>query len=298
MDRRTELAEFLRSRRARLSPADAGVVPYGGRRRVHGLRREEVAQLAGVSVDYYVRLEQGRTENVSEAVLDAVGRALRLNPHEREHLLRLTRPVRGAPRPTPPQWARPQLRHLLDAMTDAAAFVVGRRTDVLAANRLGVALIADFETLAPRQRNFARRFFCDEAAAAQLFLDWPAKAGDLVAFLHVDAGRHPDDAALAELVGELSMKSETFRRLWADHPVRDKGHATVQLHHPLVGTMDLAYEAMRPTDDPDQTLITYSAPPDSPAAASLRLLASWHADNVDRHKRDDPTLVPQHTEPV
>jgi transcriptional regulator with XRE-family HTH domain len=279
VDRRTELSEFLRSRRARISPDEAGVVPFGGRRRVHGLRREEVAQLAGVSVDYYVRLEQGRAGNVSEAVIDGVARALRLPQQEREHLIRLARPVRGARAAAPPQRVRPELRHLLEAMTDAAAYVVGRRTDVLANNRLGAALITDFGSLAPRHRNFARRFFSDEAAAVQLWLDWPSKASDLVAFLHVDAGRHPDDPALAELVRDLSMGSETFRRLWADHPVRDKTHAHVPVYHPVVGAMDLTYVAVRPTDDPDQTLITYSAAPNTPAAASLRLLGSWYADS-------------------
>jgi transcriptional regulator with XRE-family HTH domain len=278
MDRRTELGEFLRSRRARISPEAAGVPPYHGRRRVGGLRREEVAQLAGVSVDYYVRLEQGRTANVSEAVLDAVARALELDAEEHAHLRRLTRPARGARRPAPAQRVRPQVRHLLDAMTDAAAYVVGRRTDVLAWNRLGAALIADFDTLPDRQRNFARLLFGDEPAAQAQFLDWPAKARDLVAFLHVDAGRHPDDPALAELVGDLSLRSERFRRLWADHPVHDKGHSTARLHHPLVGTVELAYEALRLPDDPEQMLVTYSAPPDSDAAAALRLLASWRAD--------------------
>lgn len=276
MDRRTELAEFLRSRRGRLSPDAAGVVPYGGRRRVLGLRREEVAQLAGVSVDYYVRLEQGRTGNVSEAVLDAVGRALRLDAGERAHLSRLTRPARGARRASPPQRVRPQLQHLLDAMTDVAGYVVGRRTDVLAWNRLGAALIVDFDTLPARQRNFARLLFSDESARA-LFVDWPAKARDLVGFLRLDAGGHPDDPALAELIGELAVHSDLFRRLWADHPVRDKSHATAQLNHPTVGRMDLAYEALRLPDDPDQVLVTYSAVPDSDAAASLRLLASWTA---------------------
>ena len=289
MDRRTELAEFLRSRRARISPDAAGVAPYHGRRRVDGLRREEVAQLAGVSVDYYVRLEQGRTANVSEAVLDAVARALSLDAQERAHLRRLTRPARRPQRPAPRQRVRPQVRHLLDAMTDAAAYVVGRRTDVLAWNRLGVALIADFDTLPERQRNFARLMFGDETAAQTLFLDRPAKARDLVAFLHIDAGRHPDDPALAELVGELSLHSELFRRLWADHPVRDKGHATATLRHPLVGTVELAYEALRLPDDPEQLLVTYSAPPNSDAATALRLLASWHADPAGGTERHDQT---------
>jgi transcriptional regulator with XRE-family HTH domain len=274
VDRRTELSEFLRSRRARLSPHDVGVEPFRGRRRVHGLRREEVAQLAGVSVDYYVRLEQGRADNVSVAVIDAVARALRLAPPEREHLIRLSRPDRGARPAYTNQQVRPELRQLLDAMTHAAAYVMGRRTDVLAANRLGVALIADFDAVSPPERNFARRFFSDEAAAARLWLDWPAKASDLVAFLRVDAGRHPDDPALAELVGELSTKSDMFRRLWAEHPVRDKAPSTVRIHHPVLGSAELTYVALRPTDDPDQTLIAYTAPADSPAAAGLRRLAS------------------------
>ncbi|MFI5908500.1 helix-turn-helix domain-containing protein [Dactylosporangium sp. NPDC051541] len=278
MDRRTELAEFLRSRRARISPEAAGLPLYHGRRRVQGLRREEVAQLAGVSVDYYVRLEQGRATNASEAVLDAVARALGLDAEERAHLRRLTRPARGVRRPAPPQRVRPQVQHLLTAMADAAAYVVGRRTDVLAWNTLGAALITGLDTLPTRQRNFARLLFGDEPAARALFADWPAKARDLVAFLHVDAGRHPDDPALAELVGELSLRSELFGRLWADHPVSDKGHTTATIHHPLVGPVELAYEALRLPEDPDQMLVTYSAPPDSDAAAALRLLASWHAD--------------------
>lgn len=291
MDRRTELAEFLRSRRARISPETPGVAPYHGRRRVDGLRREEVAQLAGVSVDYYVRLEQGRTANVSDAVLAAVARALQLDAEERAHLRRLTRRTRGVHSPVPVQRVRPQIRHLLDAMTDAAAYVVGRRTDVLAWNRLGAALIVDFDTLPERQRNFARLMFGDETTAQTLFVDWPAKARDLVAFLHTDAGRHPDDPALAELVGDLSLRSDRFRRLWAEHPVHDKGHSTARLRHPLAGTIELAYEALRLPDDPEQMLVTYSAPLDSDAAATLRLLASWKADPVPSSAvpRDDAT---------
>ena len=277
MDRRTELSEFLRSRRARLGPDAVGVVPFGGRRRVRGLRREEVAQLAGVSVDYYVRLEQGRTNNVSQAVLNAVARVLRLDDQERAHLSRLARPDPRPRHSPPPQYVRPAVRHLLEALTDAAAFVVGRRTDVLAWNRLGAALIGDFDAMPARQRNFARLMFCDKQAPS-LFADWPAKARDLVAFLRVDAGHNPDDPVLAELVSELSVHSELFRDLWAQHHVRDKGHATVRLLHPVVGEMDLSYEALRLPDDADQFLVTYSAAPDSQAAMSLRLLASWHAD--------------------
>jgi transcriptional regulator with XRE-family HTH domain len=277
MDRRAELTEFLRSRRARISPGSAGVAPYPGRRRVAGLRREEVAHLAGVSVDYYVRLEQGRGNNVSGAVLDAVCRALRLDDDERAHLYRLAQPTRTPRRLTVPQQVRPQVRHLLEAITDAAAFVIGRRTDVLAWNRLGTALFGDFDAMPVRQRNFARMFFTDEDLAELVFLDWPAKASDLVAYLRIDGSRYPDDPALAELIGELSLHSDLFRRMWAEHPVREKGHTTTGLHHPIVGTMELAHEALR-LPDADQVLITYSAAPGSPTAASLRLLASLHAE--------------------
>ncbi len=288
MDRRSELTEFLRSRRARITPEAAGVGPYHGRRRVSGLRREEVAQLAGVSVDYYVRLEQGRTANVSEAVVDAVARVLRLDEEERTHLHRLARPARAPRRSTAAQRVRPQVRHLLDAMTDAVAFVVGRRTDVLAWNHLGAALIADFDALPARQRNFARLLFGDEDGAQAVFVDWPAKARDLVAFLRVDAGRHPDDPALAELVGDLSVRSDLFRRLWAQHPVQGKGHASVKLRHPMVGVMDLSYEALSLPGDPDQMIVTYSAAADSQAAMELRLLASLYA-----HGRTDNAASPR-----
>jgi transcriptional regulator with XRE-family HTH domain len=292
MDRRTELAEFLRSRRARIAPDAAGVVAYPGRRRVSGLRREEVAQLAGVSVDYYIRLEQGHAANVSDAVLNAVARVLRLDDEERTHLSRLTRPARGPRRSAPLQRVRPQVRHLLEAITEAAAYVVGRRTDVLAWNHLGAALIVDFDTLPVRQRNFARLLFTDDDGAQTLFVDWPAKARDLVAFLRVDAGRHPDDPALAELVGDLAVRSDLFRRLWAEHPVRDKGHSTVRIRHPMVGTMDLAYEALRLPDDPEQILVTYSAPSDSPAAVAPRLLASLHANvHTDSSPGPGPTSI-------
>lgn len=243
-----------------------------------GSGAKKSAQLAGVSVDYYVRLEQGRTANVSDAVLDAVARALQLDAEERAHLRRLTRRSRGIHSAVSAQRVRPQMRHLLDAMTDAAAYVVGRRTDVLAWNGLGAALIVDFDTLPERQRNFARLMFGDETTAQTLFVDWPAKARDLVEFLDSDAGRNPDDPALAEMVGDLSLRSDRFRRLWAEHPVHDKGHSTATLRHPLAGTIELAYEALRLPDDPEQMLVTDSAPPDSDAAANLRLLASWNAD--------------------
>jgi transcriptional regulator with XRE-family HTH domain len=276
MDRQMTLGEFLRSRRARLRPEDVGLQPLPTRRRVPGLRREEIAQLAGVSVDYYVRLEQGRGMHVSDAVLDAVANALRLADDERTHLSNLARPDRVTRRPHPPQRVRPQLHQLLDAMTGVPAFVVGRRTDVLAWNSLGAALIADFPALTTRQRNFARLVFLDEHIGA-LFSDHRSKAGDIVAFLHLDAGRHPNDPLLAELIGELSLHSELFRGLWSEHPVRDKSHAHYEVLHPIAGRLRLTQGALRAPDDPDQTLVTYTAQSGSPSEESLRMLASWHA---------------------
>ncbi|WP_433379669.1 helix-turn-helix transcriptional regulator [Actinoplanes sp. CA-142083] len=276
MDRNADLAEFLRSRRARLRPEELGLRPLPTRRRVPGLRREELAQLAGVSVDYYVRLEQGRGAHVSDAVLDAVANALRLADDERAHLRNLARPSRAPRRPAPPQRVRPQLRQLLNAMTDVPAFVVGRRTDVLAWNPLGAALITDFRALPPRERNFARLILLDEHLGA-LFPERRRKGRDIVAFLQLDAGRHPHDPLLAELVGELTLHSELFRQLWSERPVADKSHASYTVNHPIAGAMLLAQEALRAPDDPDQTLVTYTAEPGSPSAASLRLLASWQS---------------------
>ncbi|WP_033822737.1 helix-turn-helix domain-containing protein, partial [Kitasatospora sp. MBT63] len=277
MDQRTELSEFLRSRRARLRPEDVGLPDYGGRRRVPGLRREELAQLAGVSTAYYVRLEQGHGENVSTAVLDGVANALRLTTAEREHLYRLTKPVHRRPRGAArPQRVRPAFQQLLDMMDGIPAYVIGRRLDIIAWNRLACALIGDFAALPPEQRNMAWQVFRDPAAR-ELYDDWEGKATDVVGFLRLDAGSFPDDPRLAALIGELSLKSEDFRRLWAAHDVRDKGHGTKELHHPLVGRLTLQYETLRLPADPDQVLLTYHAEPGSPSAESLRLLASWAA---------------------
>ncbi len=293
------MAEFLHSRRARLDPGQVGVATYGSRpRRVAGLRREELAALAGVSVDYYVRLEQGRAGNISQSVLDAVARALRLDDDERAHLSRLARPPRVVVRRRPPQRVRPELRHLLDAMSDTAAYLVGQRTDVLAWNALGAALITGLETLPARRRNFARIMFSDDVGRS-LFVDWPAKARDLVAFLRLDAGRRPNDPALAELVGELSIASDLFRRLWADNPVANKGHAAVALQHPVAGRLDLFHETLAVAGDPEQMVVTYSAAPDSTSRAALVALASWHATAIGQAGLQQETSVgPQRsTEP-
>ncbi|MEV7599795.1 helix-turn-helix transcriptional regulator [Kitasatospora sp. NPDC089797] len=279
MDQRTELSEFLRSRRARLRPEDVGLPGGTTRRRVPGLRREELAQLAGVSTAYYTRLEQGHGENVSAAVLDAVARVLRLGPAERDHLGRLTTPARRRPGRTAsarPQRVRPALQQLLDAMEGVPAYVLGRRLDIIAWNRIGTALLGDFAAMPPEQRNMAWHVFLDPAAR-RLFEDWEGKASDVVGLLRLEAGRYPDDPRLASLVGELSLKCEDFRNLWASYRIKEKGQGTKRLHHPVVGPLSLRYETLYPAGDCDQVLVTYHAEPGSPSAESLRLLASWDA---------------------
>jgi transcriptional regulator with XRE-family HTH domain len=276
LDRRGELGEFLRSRRARLNPAEVGLPDYGGRRRVPGLRREELAMLAGVSVDHYVRLEQGRTLQFSEEVLDAVARALKLDPTEREHLYRLARPYQSqvyqGTGKREAQRVRPGLQRLLESTTDVPAYVVGLGTDVLAWNQLGAALLTDFGTLAPHERNLAWLVCHDEAFRA-LFTDPVGKMDDLAAYLRLDVGRHPDDPALGALVAEL-CRNPDFADVWARHDVRDKTHGSYTYRNPLVGDITLDYETFRAPDDPDQALILQTAPEGSPAEAALQLLAA------------------------
>ncbi|WP_079191437.1 helix-turn-helix transcriptional regulator [Streptomyces sp. CB00455] len=277
LDQRAELGEFLRSRRARLRPGDVGLPDYGRHRRVPGLRREELAQLAGVSVAYYTRLEQGSGHNVSTEVLDAIAGALRLDGTEREHLTHLARPRTRRRRQSPrPQQVRPELRTLLDAMEGVPAYLVGRRQDVLGWNRLAAAVFGDFGALPPQERNLVRLVFLDQATA-ELYADWECRACEVVSNLRMYAGRHPDDEQLSALVGELSVKNEEFRRLWAAHTVADKTHGVKSLRHPLVGRIDLAFETLTLPDDPAQFLVTFHPAPGSPSADALRLLASWSA---------------------
>lgn len=279
MDQRTELSEFLRSRRARLSPEDVGLTPHGGRRRVPGLRREELAQLAGVSVAYYTRLEQGRGQNVSSSVLDAIADALSLSRAERDHLNHLVRPCRTRKPQVRAQRVRPAVQQLIDSM-DVPAYVVGRRLDVIAWNRMACALLGDYAAVPAHQRNMAWQIFLDPATR-ELYVEWERKAADIVAFLRLDAGRCPDDPLLTALVGELSVKSQEFRELWATHDVQDKGFGVKRLHHPVVGPLTLAYETLVLPADAGQQLITYHAEPGSASAESLRLLASWSLGTAD-----------------
>ncbi|MGW7548637.1 helix-turn-helix transcriptional regulator [Streptomyces sp. NPDC054770] len=267
-----ELGDFLRSRRARIQPEEVGL-PSHGRRRVPGLRREEVAQLAGVSVDYYIRLEQGRGPSVSDAVLDAIARVLRLDETEHAYLLTVARPRRkGTGRPARPR-VRPGVQLLLDGMERTPAFVLGRRMDVVAWNALGDA-VNGFSALAPAERNIPRQVFLDPAAAG-FYPDWAAVAAQTVANLRIDAGRHPDDPRMAALVGELSLKSADFRRLWADHEVKECAYGTKRIQHPVAGLLTLPYETLTVPTDPDQTIVAYTPEPGSETAERLALLGSW-----------------------
>ncbi|MFE1925958.1 helix-turn-helix transcriptional regulator [Streptomyces asoensis] len=277
LDPRAELSEFLRTRRARLKPEDVGLPHYGRYRRVPGLRREELAQLAGVSVAYYTRLEQGNGQHVSPEVLDAIARALRLSDAEHAHLTHLAKPKQKKKPASRTQQVRGPLRTLLDTMDGVPAILVGRRSDILLWNRMAAAVFGDWAELPAREQNWARLVFL-KPEYRDLFVDWEHKASDVVAQLRMDAGSHPNDPRLSALVGELSVKSEEFRRLWATHDVKEKCHGIQRLHHPLVGGLDLRLESFHQADDHEQMLVTYHAEPNSPSAEALRLLASWGAD--------------------
>ncbi|GAA2793611.1 helix-turn-helix transcriptional regulator [Kitasatospora sp. CM 4170] len=281
------LGEFLRTRRARLRPEDVGLVAYGTRRRVPGLRREELAQLAGVSITYYTRLEQGQSRNVSDEVLDAVARALRLDADEHAHLRNLARPARAAKGRGAERFerVRPAVRQLIGAMADVPAVVVGRRNEVLAWNPLGHALLAGHLDPAAPDRpadrpNLSRLLFLDPRTRA-LYPRWETEARAQVAFLRLAAGRHPNDRQLAELIGELSMKSAEFAALWSGHPVHDCLFGTKELRHPVVGGLALAFEAL-PLPEAGHRMLLYSAAPGSSAEAGLRLLAASAAAAADR----------------
>ncbi|MDX2701250.1 helix-turn-helix transcriptional regulator [Streptomyces sp. PA03-6a] len=278
MSQIVELGDFLRSCRGRLSPADAGM-PRTSRRRVPGLRREELAQLAGVSSDYYTRLEQGRSRTASPEILESLATALRLDDTEREHLFDLAnrRPTqRRASRPTPAERVSPAVRQLLSTLDSAGcpAFVLGRRTDVLAANPLSRALIADFATMPAGERNQTRFVFLDPAAR-ELYADWDTVAADTAAMLRMDAGRHPDDRQLRELVGEVAARSADFRVYWAERRVHERTEGTKEYHHPVVGDLTVTYQALSLPGDSEQTLFIYSTEPGSSSESALRFLTTW-----------------------
>lgn len=273
MDRRSELGEFLRSRRAARQPEEVGLIPVGSRRRVPGLRREELAQVAALSVDYYVRLEQGRLRNPSAEIVDAVATALALDPAERRHLHNLARPGRAG---TPVRAPLPATFQTVLDTVQAPAAVYSRHGDVVAWNRLTSALLTDFDALPPHERNMPRLVFLDEQVASR-FVHWELKAKDLVSQLRMESGRTPGDEKLASLVGELSMRSPEFARLWATHHVREKSRGGHHYRHPIVGEFYLRYETFRPADAPDLALVCQVADPGTPDEEALQLLASWSA---------------------
>ncbi|MEV5555325.1 helix-turn-helix transcriptional regulator [Nonomuraea wenchangensis] len=275
MDRSRELADFLRSRRARITPDRTGLPADGRARRVPGLRRDEVARLAGVSTEYYTRLEQGRAGNPSPEVVEALARALELDLAEREHLSDLlTRPARRAP--VSPQRVRPGLHLMLRTLDHVPAFIVGRRTDILAANRLARTVLTDFDALPVPQRNLARYYLLDPAARERTG-DWERIAAETVAMLRLEAGRYPGDRRLADLVGELTLRCPEFSAWWNDHRVLRRTHGSKHYHHPLVGELHFSYESLQPPGDPDQTLCVYNVEPGSSTEQALRLLADWTA---------------------
>jgi transcriptional regulator with XRE-family HTH domain len=272
-----EIREFLSSRRAKLTPAEAGLPLYGSKRRVAGLRREEVALLADISVEYYTRLERGEASGVSNDVLDAVSRALRLDEAEHQHLLDLVRHADGDRRvrrsSRSPQ-VRPSIRRLVDGLTAMPAIVSNARHDVLYANRLGEALFLEVFSDPVRPPNTARYIFLDPRAAT-FYTDWEAVAHDVVAALRGEAGRNPHDRALSDLVGLLSTRSQEFRTLWAGHDVLFHRTGVKRFHHPLVGDLALTWDALPLPADPGLALATYSADPGSPSDEALHELARW-----------------------
>jgi transcriptional regulator with XRE-family HTH domain len=279
VDARSEIREFLTSRRARITPEQAGLRTYGDNRRVPGLRREEVALLAGVSVDYYTRLERGTATGVSETVLAALARALQLDEAERAHLFDLARAAQPTPhrrRRPAPQQVRPSVQRILDAITGAPAFVRNGRLDLLAANRLGHAFYAQQFDSPHGPANSARFIFLDPRAPA-FYVEWEQVATDAVAILRSEAGRDPYDRGLSDLVGELSTRSETFRTRWAAHNVRFHDTGVKRFHHPLVGDLTLTFETMELSADAGLMLFAYTAEPGSTSQQALSLLASWAA---------------------
>jgi transcriptional regulator with XRE-family HTH domain len=274
MDRRSEIAGFLRSRRARVTPEEAGLPADGRARRVPGLRRDEVARLAGMSTEYYTRLEQGRAGIPSPEVVEAIARTLQLDLGEREHLTNLLAGPASARRepPAPPR-VRPGLHVMLQTLEHVPAFIIDRRLDVLASNHLARAVLTDFEALPVPQRNLARFYLLDPGARDRV-IDWPTVAEAAVGMLRLSAGHDPNDRRLTDLVGEFTRRSPEFAAWWSEHRVLRRTYGTKSYRHPDVGDLHFSYECLHPPGDPDQTLVVYNVEPGSPTAEALRLLGS------------------------
>jgi transcriptional regulator with XRE-family HTH domain len=310
MDTRNEIREFLTSRRARITPEQAGLRTYGtSAHRVPGLRREEVALLAGVSADYYTRLERGNLNGVSETVLEALARALQLDDTERRHLFDLARATQTSMprrRRRARQQIRPAMQQMLDAMTGVPAFVRNGRLDILGANRLGRALYSEHFDSPAQPPNTARFVFLDDRSTS-FYTDWDTVvaadvvAADVVAILRTEAGRDPYDRGrdpydrdLSDLVGELSTRSELFRTLWAAHNVRTHDTGVKHVRHPLIGELNLGFEAMEVVADPGLTMFIYTAEPGSRSEQALNLLASWAATPDQETADADHEEQPRH----
>jgi transcriptional regulator with XRE-family HTH domain len=279
MDPSTDVREFLASRRARITPDQAGLPAYGGNRRVKGLRREEVALLAGISAEYYVRLERGNVRGASEEVLEGIARALQLDEADRTHLSDLVRAVSSSParrsnRRPPQEHVRPVIQRILDSLVGVPSFVENERLDVLAANALGEAFYA-YQYADPMRPINGARFMFLNPKAREFLLDWDTIATDVVGILRTAAGRDPYDRRLTDLIGELSTRSDEFRIRWAAHHVNLHRTGTKRFHHPVVGELTLDFERVELTGDPGQRLTFYSAEPGSPSRERLDLLASW-----------------------
>jgi transcriptional regulator with XRE-family HTH domain len=282
-DVRGQIREFLTTRRARISPGQAGLPAYGAdRRRVPGLRRDEVAVLAGISSEYYIRLERGNATGVSDSVINGIAHALQLDEAERAHLLDLiraaatTRPPRRRPAP---QRVRTTVQRVLDLMSGAPAFVLNGRLEILSANQLGYALFSPICADPARPPSIARFVFLDPHAGG-FFRDWDTVANDTVALLRAQAGRDPYDRGLSDLIGKLSTRSDEFRVRWAAHHVRIYTTGVKLIHHPAVGDLELAFESFALAADPSQSLLTYTAEPGSHSQDALSLLASWAASTT------------------
>jgi len=284
MDNRTEVRDFLTSRRARITPERAGLPLYGTNRRVAGLRREEVALLAGVSTDYYTRLERGNLTGVSESVLEALASALQLDESERTHLLDLAGAANASSRQrrtATRQHLRPGVQRILDSI-GAPAYVRNNRLDLLGVNRLGRALLSDLYANDAGRPNLARYMFLD-TRSRDFYVDWAAVARDVVSALRIEAGRNPYDRGLTDLVGELSTRSDEFRNWWASHNVRLHRTSTKQMHHPVAGLLELTGEALELPGDAGLTIITYTVEPATPSSEALQFLSNWATQETAEH---------------
>ena len=294
MDVKSEIRDFLTSRRGRITPQDAGLTVFGPRR-VPGLRREEVATLAGLSVDYYNRLERGNLAGASDSVLDALADALRLDEAERAHLFDLARAGQPAPRARRrpgAQTVRASVQWMLDSMSSSAAFAENGRLDALGANQLGRALYPGLFTDNRRQPgNWARYVFLDPGSPA-FYGDWERAAKDCVAILRSEAGRNPHDRELSDLVGQLATQSDEFRGLWAAHNVRLHTKGVKRFNHPIVGELELSFERLELAADPGLMIVVYTAEPGSRHADAFGLLASWAATDGESRQRPAPHPEP------